>query len=177
MATMRKKPANEGFALLVAVIFTSVMLAFAMLSGALGYKQSILANAARDSQYAFFAADAALECLLYADSKRLFRYPTTLPQPTTAPDMKCNGVSAEYSPTPDYQNSASPPRWIVTGWFNFPSTETTPPTCAKVTIYKPQSGMNGTTYLFSEGYSAACPSGVLPTTGRYTVRGLQAVYR
>jgi hypothetical protein len=175
---MRTRSANEGFALLVAVIFTSVMLAFTLLVGALGYKQSILANAARDSQYSFFAADAALECLLYADSQRLFRYPTTIPQPTTAPDMKCNGASAVYSPPPVYQTPASsPPQWIVTEWFSFPGTDTTPATCAKVTVYKPQAGMNGTTYLFSEGYSAACSIVMGSTNGRYTARGLQAVSR
>jgi Tfp pilus assembly protein PilX len=171
---MTSKRTNEGFALLVAVIFTSVMLAFTLLVGALGYKQSILANAARDSQYSFFAADAALECLLYADSQRAFRYTTT--PPASAPVMTCNGVAAVDSSFL-HQPTQSPPRWIVTEWFSFPATATTPATCAKVTVYKPQSGMNGITYLFSEGYSAACPNGVLPTNGRYTARGLQAVYR
>ena len=171
---MTPKRTNEGFALLVAVIFTSVMLAFTLLVGALGYKQSILANAARDSQYSFFAADAALECLLYADSQRVFRYTAT--PPASAPAIKCNGDFA-VSKSFLHQSDLTIPRWIVTEWFSFPATATTPATCAKVTVYKPQSGMNGTTYLFSEGYSAACPGGDLPTNGRYTSRGLQAVYR
>lgn len=167
---MISKSSNEGFALLVAVIFTSVMLAFALLAGALGYKQSILANAARDSQYAFFAADAALECLLYADgpSQRAFRYFITAP-PTSAPDIKCNGVSAE-NVSATYESLRTPPRWVVTGFFDFP---TTPASCAKVTIYKPPVGY-GKAYFFSEGYSIGCEGGDLPDSGRYTVRGLQA---
>ena len=166
---MKPRRSNQGFALLVAVIFTSVMLAFTLLVGALGYKQSVLANAARDSQYAFFAADAAMECLLLADSQRLFRYSKLVP-PTEVPDIKCNCVSAEINGSQDYDDLRTPPRWVVTEFFNFP---TTPATCAKVTIYKPPVGF-GRTYFFSEGYSTACPGGVLPVNGRYTVRGLQS---
>ncbi len=169
MAAMTSKRTNEGFALLVAVIFTSVMLAFALLIGALGYKQSILANAARDSQYAFFAADVALECLLYADSKKVFRYFEST-GPTGTPSIPCNGGPAESIST-DYDEDRDVPLWVVIAYFDFP---TTPASCAKVTIHKPPVGY-GKAYFFSEGYSIGCEDGDLPLSGRYTVRGLQAV--
>src|ERR1043166_6855304 len=61
--------AQRGFTLLVAVIFMSVMLSFGLALGALGYKQLTLASIAIESTYAFYAADAALECALYADQQ------------------------------------------------------------------------------------------------------------
>src|SRR3989344_4131769 len=55
---------SRGFALLIAVIFVSVVLALGLSLGSLGYKQQILASGGIQSQYAFYAADAALECAL-----------------------------------------------------------------------------------------------------------------
>ena len=61
---------KKGIALLVTVIFMSVMLAFGVTLASLAYKQSVLASTASLSQVAFFAADAALECALYADQRQ-----------------------------------------------------------------------------------------------------------
>ena len=61
---------KKGIALLVTVIFMSVMLAFGVTLASLAYKQSVLASTAAQSQTAFFAADAALECALYADQRQ-----------------------------------------------------------------------------------------------------------
>jgi hypothetical protein len=60
MAIIHKK----GFALLIAMIFISVMLAIGTAISSLGYKQVILSSSATRSQYSFYAADAVLECVL-----------------------------------------------------------------------------------------------------------------
>jgi Tfp pilus assembly protein PilE len=65
----------RGFTLLVAVIFTSVVLTVALALSAIAYRQVILASTAQQSQKAFYAADSALECALYQDQKNdLFNY-------------------------------------------------------------------------------------------------------
>ena len=54
------KKTQRGFALLIAIIFMSVMLSFGLALGSLAYKQQVLASSAIQSQYAFYAADSAL---------------------------------------------------------------------------------------------------------------------
>ena len=59
---------ERGFALLVAIIFTAVILAVSLALLDVSYKQVLLASSARQSQYAFYNADSALECALEQDS-------------------------------------------------------------------------------------------------------------
>jgi Tfp pilus assembly protein PilX len=59
----------RGFTLILAMIFTTVVLSVGLALADVAYKQVILASNARQSEYAFYAADAALECALYQDQK------------------------------------------------------------------------------------------------------------
>ncbi len=73
----------------------SVMLAFGLALGSLSYKQQVLASSAVESQYAFYAADAGLECGLYADQQQnLFAYPQS--NPPAAPTAVCDNISAVF---------------------------------------------------------------------------------
>ncbi|MHB1163408.1 MAG: pilus assembly PilX family protein [Minisyncoccota bacterium] len=167
-----RRPESRGFALLIAIIFMSVMLTFGLALGSLAYKQQTLASAAVESQYAFYAADAALECALYYDQQdggqpSLFAYPT--PDPGVAPVMRCDGVTA-ISPTETWNGT----RWIVTSRLLIDG-GTSHPRCADVTVYKyklPQAG-GETTYIFSQGYDVSCAN---VGTGRSASRGLKASY-
>lgn len=60
---------QRGFTLLIAVVLTAVLLSvgFALLD--IAYKQIVLSSTARNSQYAFYAADSAMECALYWDQQ------------------------------------------------------------------------------------------------------------
>ena len=60
----------RGITLLVAVIVSTVTLsvAFALLD--IAYKQQLLSSAAKQSQFAFYNADSAMECALYYDQKQ-----------------------------------------------------------------------------------------------------------
>ena len=163
MAMNNKK---NGFALLIAVIFMSVMLAFGLALGSLSYKQQVLASSAIESQYAFYAADAGLECALYADQQgNLFAYPPGVPQ--SAPAMTCDGsspVSATFSYSANNQ-------FIV---FNRVSLDANK-RCADVTVYKPSS--TGTTYIFSQGYDVSCGTVQAPPVGaRFVARGINVHY-
>jgi Tfp pilus assembly protein PilX len=155
---------KRGFALLIAVIFMSVMLSFGLALGALGYKQQVLASAAIESQYAFYAADAALECALYADQgtgQNLFAYPPS--DPPTVPAMTCDGA-ASIAATKSWSAS----QWIVTNRVRLDSNKR----CADVTVYKPSAA--GTTFLFSQGYDVSCDT--LGTDARFVSRGISAHY-
>lgn len=62
-------PPQRGFALIVAVIFSSVVLAVGLALLDITYKQILLSGTAKNSQYAFYNADSALECALYWDQQ------------------------------------------------------------------------------------------------------------
>lgn len=157
---------ERGFALLVAVIFMSVMLTFGLSLGSLAYKQAVLASGATASQYAFYVADAALECLLYADQQQnLFAYPPSAP--SSAPAMTCDGAGPYATPTFTYTAS----QFVVTTRLSLDSGKR----CADVTIYK-SAVVGAVTYLFSQGFDAPCATIASPGGARYVSRGLQAHY-
>lgn len=60
---------NKGFTLLVAIITTSMLLIVSFVVVNIALKQIILANAGRESQHAFYAADSGVECAVYWDLK------------------------------------------------------------------------------------------------------------
>ncbi|MBI5405772.1 hypothetical protein HY972_01930 [Candidatus Kaiserbacteria bacterium] len=160
------KKTQRGFALLVAVIFMSVMLSFGLALGSLGYKQQVLASAAIESQYAFYVADSALECALYADQQQnLFAYPSS--DPALAPVMTCDG-----SPAITATKSWSASQWIVSERLSLDSGAR----CADVTVYKPAL-FSDQTYLFSQGYNVSCATVAgNPDGARFVSRGLSAHY-
>lgn len=157
---------RRGFALLIAVIFMSVMLSFGLTLGSLGYKQQVLASSALESQYAFYAADAGLECALYADQQlRLFEYNANLNAP--APSMSCDNAA----PISTTKLSHTATRWVFVSRVSLDGGTR----CADVTISKPAPNQ-GTSYLFSQGYNVACSVVASPSGARYVSRGLDARY-
>ncbi len=156
---------DEGFALLISVIFMAVMLSLSLSIGSLAYKQTILAGSATQSQYAFYAADAGLECLLYADyNKRAFENlpgPTDLGYPKTI-IFACGDQSVDMVMVA-----------VGTDYFHGEQSVTIDGTrCVDVSIYKPN-GL-GKTWLFSQGYDIPC--GAFTTASRYASRGLRSNY-
>ncbi len=160
-----KNNREQGFTLLVAVIFMSVMLSFGLALGSFAYKQQILASAAIESQYAFYAADAGLECALYADQQQnLFAY--SADPSTPAPLMMCDGVSPISSSVVSHTGS----RWVITERVSLDSNTR----CADVTVYKPNG--TGTTYIFSQGYDVSCTVVSNPNGARMNARGINVHY-
>lgn len=146
----------------------SVMLTFSLMLGSLGYKQQVLASSAIASQYAFYVADAALECLLYADQQQdLFTLPAT--EPADPPPISCNGSFAPFSSAIlSYDAGVS---WAIWERLSLDSGRR----CADVTVYKPAVG-TGTTYLFSQAYDVSCATVANPNGARFVSRGLNASY-
>jgi Tfp pilus assembly protein PilX len=87
-------PKPRGFTLLVSVIFSTVVLSVGLALADVAYKQVILASNARQSEYAFYAADAALECALYADQKQnVFYYNFSGSMGNPALNIVCEGYN------------------------------------------------------------------------------------
>lgn len=168
---MAIKTEQRGFALLIAVIFMSVMLTFGLTLGSLGYKQQVLASSSIRSQYAFYVADAALECALYADQQQNLFAHSGPPSPSVAPRMMCDGIFATFPPSfSDGIVSWNANQWVITMRLSLDSNTR----CADVTIYKPAS--LGTTYIFSQGYDVSCTTVASPNGARFVSRGLSTSY-
>lgn len=161
---------NRGFALLIAVIFMSVMLSFGLALGALGYKQQVLASTAIESQYAFYATDTALECTLYADQQQDIFSPFPSGTPASAPTITCDNAAPISTSTVSYTAA----QWVIKERFSLDSDKR----CADVTIYKYSEPLsNGaTTYIFSQGYNVPCSVVSSPGTSRFVSRGESAHY-
>lgn len=166
-ANRKQKAANRGFALLIAIIFMSVMLALGLALSSLGYKQQLLASGALGSQYAFYVANAALECALYADQRdNLFAYTSNMSAP--APSMSCDGAA----PISSSVVSHTLTRWVILSRFSLDSGAH----CADVMVSKPDPSAGGTTYLFAQGYNIPCDTVANPGTARFSSRGISAHY-
>src|SRR3989344_4229619 len=58
---------RRGFTLLFAMIISSIVLSIGLGIFNIALKELVLSSAARESQFAFFAADTGTECALYWD--------------------------------------------------------------------------------------------------------------
>lgn len=159
---------KRGFALLIAVIFMAVMLSFGLTLAALAFKQQTLASSALQSQYAFYAADSALECTLYADQKELlFAYDSDVNK--SAPVMTCGGIAPI---------SVGVVRHTASVWVTKSRLSLNGGTfCADVIVYKPNLALGvATTSLFAQGYNEPCDR-VDAADNHLSSRGLEAYYQ
>jgi Tfp pilus assembly protein PilV len=95
-ATLKKLSFKNprGFTLLVAIIFASVILSVGLALTDIAYKQVTLAQAAQQSQYAFYNADSAMECALEEDQVyNVFSYASG----ATSGTFVCEGQTVTYS--------------------------------------------------------------------------------
>lgn len=61
---------NQGFALLFAVLVSSILLTIGLSIFGITLKELAISTASRQSVYAFYAADSGLEFALYRDTKK-----------------------------------------------------------------------------------------------------------
>ena len=147
----------RGFALLIALILSSVFVSVGLTLLDVSYKQVLLATTATQSQYAFYNADSALECALYWDQKyNAFDYTS----PLAASTIVCGNLSVTGYTISTQSDGAK-------------STTFTVP-CAgsgsagTVTIVK---ASTGDTSVYTSGYNS-CKD----TDARRIERGLKATY-
>ncbi len=151
---------QRGFTLLIAVVLTSVLLSVGLALLDISYKQIMLSSTARQSQYAFYAADSAIECALFWDQKRnAFQYGAS-PTPIRCANTQ---ITVTSTTTSGYKESG----------FYTPCINNTQ---AKVTVYKYQAGGSdtcngGTTCIYADGFNSCNVS-----DARRIERGLKVFY-
>ena len=67
-----RDPARRGFALLFAILASSVLMSISVAIWNLALREVVLSSFGRESQVAFYAADTGTECALYWDIKGIF---------------------------------------------------------------------------------------------------------
>ena len=167
---MPQKKAQRGFALLVAIVLSSVAAVITFALTSLAYKNLVLASDATQSQFAFYAADSALECELLGDKGNVsFPYQSGKSNLTNA-TIQCEGnpvtLQAKWydSDTIEYQSQ-----------FNINiNGDSTGTRCARITVYK-QDGSPGhtETSIYGEGLNLSCTDTNNP---RVLERGIKASY-
>jgi Tfp pilus assembly protein PilX len=157
---------NRGFTLLIAVILASVAIAVGVALSSIAYKSVRLSNVAQGSQYAFYAADSALECALYADQQlTAFDYASHSGTPAPTPQIQCVGPAGTQ---PIDLPIVSPPINATTVQFKSIWFHVSGARCARLTVSKTSTG---TTYIYAEGITN-CDT----TDPRDIERGIYAHY-
>ena len=146
-------PSPRGFTLLIAVILTSVLVSIGLALVDIAYKQLTLASTVKNSQLAFYNADAALECALYLDQR------------FNAFSAAIATTSVQCHTTTPISVTAQTSGATRTSTFSVPCTSGTN---AAVTVIK---NTSGTTAIYANGYSSCSTS-----DPRRVERGLKVTY-
>jgi len=171
---------KKGFTLLFAVLISSLLLSIGIAILDLTLKEFLLSSAGRESQFAFYAADDAMECALYWDhnipggiSGSSFATSTATELTVNPADLKCNGIQlANYVSAPDVTSAVT--SFDVS--YAVPTEEdVNVRPCAKIVITKTSSstpdGIATATQIESRGYDTCDTS-----NPHQTERGIQSNY-
>lgn len=159
MSLKSKKSRNEaGVTLFVAVVVMSILVFVSFAAISITLKSTIFASSGRDSQYAFYAADAGLECAIYWDAKF---DPSKFDVITSGSPITCAGfgmsnnqaISGTTTPTRigggGVSNRTSTFGFVMNQGLN------SVPHCSIVTVTK---NADGTTIIKSRGYNTCDPN-------------------
>lgn len=124
---------NKGFTLFVAMVVAGTLLLIAAGIVSLAVRQALISTSGRDSQQAFYAADAGVECALFWDVQNPSG--TSAFATSTGSTISCN-------------NQSMPVGGSATSTFTFDFSPD--PVCVIVTVNK---GLSGTTRIESKGYN------------------------
>ena len=161
--TIQKVSQRRGFALMIAALVASIVLALGASIYDVSIKQLTLSSLSRESQFAFYAADTAAECALYWDSRELYFGTTTPSGITPVCDSATPLAITAYEGTPavtDYEGvpsgGAETPPYTYPYYeiFNFSPNGY----CANVTVTKTQVGAVVSTVIHANGYNTPCAS-------------------
>jgi hypothetical protein len=96
--TVKHISKRKGYTLLFAVIVSVLVLSIAAFILSISRKEAILSSSARDSVYAFYSADSALECVV----ENLDKLSVQVPPPT----ISCGGTTINLHPDSGNGSSA-----------------------------------------------------------------------
>ncbi len=168
----KKLKLNKGMTLFIAVVIMGILLFISFAAINVALKGTLFATSGRDSQFAFYAADAGIECAEYWDSKF---DPSKFDISVGGSPINCGGYGISTGqnffgttvriggPEADAANDTS--------IFGFVMNRGNNPVlyCAIVTVEKRQS--DGKTYIKSKGYNTCDTS-----NPRRVERGIEVTY-
>ena len=153
---------TKGFAMLFAVLVSSVLLAVGLSIFNLTVKELSLSASGRESQFAFFAADTGAECALYWDIKGSQVFATSsasviyrTPVPTN-PD--CVDAQSGSTQTVDIYHDVSATSDGATTQFDLTIPNGSTPYCVTVVVKKEVSNNIVKTTIDSRGYNTCSTS-------------------
>ncbi len=97
MIKFKKQKNNSGFAMLFTVLIISLILSISLGISNITLKQTILSSLAKDSQVAFYKADAAIECGMYYDTNDTFPVGTDISSATSKISCGNSEFSLDYT--------------------------------------------------------------------------------
>lgn len=155
---------KKGMTLFIAVVIMGILLLISFAAANIALKGTIFASSGRDSQYAYYAAEAGMECAIYWDSKPAVSAfdPTAIGSSVTcANQTSSTGDLISGTTTTAIVGNATYSR------FGFKLDEGVNPTdaCAIITVNK----VGATTHIYSRGYNNC-------TGGRRVERGIEVTY-
>jgi hypothetical protein len=164
---LKKIKNNNGFALLFAVLLSSLILSIALGVANIAFKEIKFGTSAKDINDAFFAADTGIECALFNDKMTS----TSFVSPGGSGVVSCIGGTSALTYIANDPLYSSLPSWsfILSGFNN--------ESCARVTVVKNaiSNPPNITTFIVSKGSNiggALCNS----TNANRVERQLEANY-
>jgi hypothetical protein len=180
---IEKAQKRDGFTLLFAILVAILVLAVGTSIVNLSLKQIALSSTARDSQFAFYAANSGVDCALYWDTagqlgledKVVFATSSESEVVATGSGISCAdqditnetgvevlGADIGWSVVHRDSNSA-----VTSFWLDF---GTDLPYCANVIVTKEESGGDITTTIQSYGYNTC------ENNPRRIERGLELIF-
>jgi hypothetical protein len=150
-------PSPPGFAMLFAVLVSSVLLSIGISIFNLTIKELILSSSGRESQFAFYAADTGAECAIYWDFRGTNVFATSTDARTSNPaiptcvagttiDVTTVNPGGTYGITSQNSNSAETQ-------FSLSIPNTPAPYCVIVRVKKLTNSGLQTTRIDSRGYN------------------------
>lgn len=140
--------ARRGFAMLFAVLVSSVLLSIGLSIFNLTVKELLLSSSGRESQFAFYAADSGTECVLYWDFKGQDIFATSSSSRTPSPAAPdCAGQAININPSQTTGTSAT-----TKFSFQVPNGAAAP-YCVTVLVTKSVNNNIITTSVDSRGYN------------------------
>lgn len=154
------KAGQGGFAMLFAVLTSSVLLSIGLSIFNLTVKELILSSSGRESQFAFYAADTGIECAIYWDFKGTNIFATSSgsgsrnPTPSNPDCVDTFGQAAQtIDITPDSSTISSSTTQFTLTIPNLDAQGSSAPYCATVTVGKSLNGSIIETSIDSRGYN------------------------
>lgn len=164
--------ANQaGVTLFMAITIMAVLLFVSFVVINIAIKSTLFASSGRDSQHAFYAADAGIECAMYWDRQSVSKFDITTPGSSiNCAGMTINTGTQIQGTTTGVVNiigGNSVTRSSIFG-FNLNGGNNPSNACVIVNVIK---NLDGTTYIKSRGYNTCDTS-----NGRRVERGVEVLY-